>query len=45
LQINIVQLTLFAKYTTKKETERSVKENILVFNSSIDLSIKKISDN
>ena len=40
-----MQLTLVAKYATKKETERSVKENIPVFNSSTDFSIKKISNN
>ena len=45
MQINIVQLTLVAKYATKKEAEWLVKENIPVFNSSIDFSIKKISDN
>ena len=43
--MNIVQLTLVAKYTTIKETEREVKENIHFFNSSTNFSIKKISDN
>ena len=43
--MNIVQLTLVAKYTTIKETERSIMENIPVFNSYTDFSIKKISDN
>ena len=43
--MNIVQLTLVAKYTTIKETEREVKENMPVFNSSTNFSIKKISDN
>ena len=43
--MNIVQLTLVAKYTTIKETEREVKENIPVFNSSTNFSIKKISNN
>ena len=44
MQINIVQLTLVAKYAMIKETERSVKENVPVFNFSTDFSIKKISD-
>ena len=43
--MNIVNLTLVAKYATKKETERSAEENVPVFNSFTDFSIKKISDN